>query len=330
MRNNRSSVTLLTAACTLALCALCATPSQAQQFTLPIYPQLTEPVADDLGGMSCLDSVVEEELNGGQSDPDALKDLFETGPSETGKDDEHRPDVKQPLPDNYPLDGDPLARATNEKQSFQWRAALSESYRFLLIMHAFRLGTEPSTRKDLRGPFFKDYFTSVRNLRGWRDGDEFLVNYIGHPIQGAVSGFIQIHNDPKGINQEVGINNKQYWVSRLKAMGWATISSLNFEIGPLSEASLGNVGLAPSKKSNHPMSYVDFVVTPVLGTAWLVGEDVLDRYLIRYIEDRTTNRAARALARCFLNPSRSFANMLRGKWFWHRDERSLKATSPIF
>jgi hypothetical protein len=58
----------------------------------------------------------------------------------------------------------------------------------------------------MKGPFWKDYFNSVGNLRGWGDGDEFLVNYIGHQMEGAVAGFIQIQNDPKGKRQEVGFN----------------------------------------------------------------------------------------------------------------------------
>ena len=57
-----------------------------------------------------------------------------------------------------------------------------------LIQHAFRLTTESGTRADLKGPFFKDYFKALKSLRGWNDGDPFLVNYIGHPMQGSVLG----------------------------------------------------------------------------------------------------------------------------------------------
>jgi len=208
--------------------------------------------------------------------------------------------------------------------SFRWDSAIKQSMLFLAISHAFRFATEPSTRADMKGPFWRDYFRSVGNLRGWGDGDEFLVNYIGHPLEGAVAGYIQIQNDPKGRWQEVGFN-KGYWLSRLKALGWAAAFSTQYEIGLLSEASLGNVGLKPSDKSNHPMGYIDLVVTPVMGTAWLVGEDLLDRYVIRYIESKVRNRAVRAIVRSFLNPSRSFANMHRGKLFWRRDDRPLRA-----
>jgi hypothetical protein len=35
------------------------------------------------------------------------------------------------------------------------------------------------------------------------------------------------------------------------------------------------------------MAYVDLVVTPVAGTGWLVGEDMLDHFLIRRLEDKS-------------------------------------------
>lgn len=187
-------------------------------------------------------------------------------------------------------------------------------------MHVFRIATEPSSRTDLAGRFFPEYFASVSHLRGWRDGDEFYVNYLGHPLEGAVSGFIRIQNDSEGVKQEVG-RNKDYWRSRLKALGWAALVSAQFEIGPFSEASLGNVGLRPSEKSPHPMGYVDLVVTPTIGMGWLVSEDLIDRYLIRKLEKRTDNRVLRALIRSFPNPCRSFANFMRLKPAWYRDDR---------
>jgi hypothetical protein len=225
-----------------------------------------------------------------------------------------------PLPDKS-LDSYLDIELPNKHAGFQWGAAITQSLAYLAIAHAWRLAWEPSTRADLKGKFFPEYARSLRNLRGWRDGDEAFVNYLGHPMGGASMGFIQIQNDPKGIRQVVGLKNGEYWKSRLKAFGWSMIWSLQFEIGPFSEASIGNVGLYASKKSNHPMAYVDIVVTPVLGTGWIVGEDLLDRYLIRYIESRTRNRTYIALARSFINPTRAWSNMLRGKWFWYRDDR---------
>ena len=114
---------------------------------------------------------------------------------------------------------------------------------------------------------------------------------------------------------------KQYWSSRLKAMGWAALFSTQFELGPISEASVGNVGLTPRRQAKNPMAWVDLVVTPTVGTAWLVGEDILDRYLVRRVENNSSSRVVRAFARSFLNPSRSMSNMLRLKVPWYRDDR---------
>ena len=174
----------------------------------------------------------------------------------------------------------------------------------------------------MRGPFFKDYFNTLKRVHGWEDGNGFVVNYIGHAMEGAISGYIQIQNDPKG-NQELSMG-KTYWSSRLKAMGWAALFSTQFELGPISEASLGNVGLKSRGKAKNPMAWVDIVVTPTVGTAWLVGEDILDHYLVRRVENNSSNRLVRALARSFFNPSRSLANMLRLKVPWYRDNRTLE------
>ena len=207
-----------------------------------------------------------------------------------------------------------------ENAGFQWQSALRQSLYFLGIQHAFRLATEEGTRADLKGPFFKDYVKSLKSLRGWEDGDGFLVNYIGHPMMGSVSGYIQVQNDPRGIRQELSLD-KAYWKSRLKAFGWSFLYSTQFELGPVSEATLGNIGIRPYGDRKHPMAYVDLVITPAVGTAWLVGEDALDKYLIRFIDERVKNRTLHALLRSFLNPTRSMANVLRGKHPWYRDDR---------
>ena len=63
------------------------------------------------------------------------------------------------------------------------------SGRFLAVEHAFRLATEPGTRDGLKGKFFGNYARAVGSIHGWSDGDEFYVNYVGHPAQGSVAGF---------------------------------------------------------------------------------------------------------------------------------------------
>ena len=207
-----------------------------------------------------------------------------------------------------------------EANGFRWGSAAGQSMFFLGVMHGLRLAFDPGSRDGMRGPFFKDYFNTVKRLQGWGDGNPFVVNYVGHAMEGAISGYIQIQNDPKG-NQELSMR-RTYWSSRLKAMGWAALFSTQFELGPISEASLGNVGLKPRRQAKNPMAWVDIVVTPTVGTAWLVGEDILDHYLVRRVENNSSSRLLRRLARSFFNPSRSLSNMLRLKVPWYRDNRT--------
>jgi hypothetical protein len=202
-----------------------------------------------------------------------------------------------------------------DSEGFQWKPALVQSAVFLGLQHSFRFATEPDTRESLRGPFVRDYLRSVGNISGWRDRDPAFVNYVGHPIQGAVSGYIAVQNDPQYRKAEFGMT-KQYWASRFRAMAFSAAYSLQFEIGPVSEASLGNVQMERER------GVVDWVVTPTLGTAWMIAEDAVDKYLVRRIEGSTDNAVLRILARGWLNPTRSFSNMLRLKVPWHRDDRN--------
>jgi len=215
-------------------------------------------------------------------------------------------------PANDPL---PLASPQTTETAVDWRAVVQQSAMFTGMQHAFRLRTEPGTRSGLKGPFWHGYVQSIDNLHGWGDGDPHYVNYVGHPIQGAVSGFIYIQNDPQARLMRFG-RDPRYWRSRLKAMGVAWTYSTWFEIGPVSEASIGNI------QSKRPQQgFVDHVVTPLVGTGWLVAEDFLDEKLILAFERRFENKWARMMMRSWLNPSRSFSNALRFKVPWYRDSR---------
>jgi len=201
-----------------------------------------------------------------------------------------------------------------------WSRTVGQGLIFLGIMHTYRLIIEPDTRHALSGKFWHDYINSISQLRGWSDGDSFITNFVGHPMMGAAAGRILIQNDPRGRALDFAFS-KEYLKSRLKAFGFATIFSTQFEIGLISEGTIGNA--TPNQYTNHPFSYQDFIITPTVGTAWLVGEDLVDKYLVRQIEQWTTNRIIRCIARGALNPARGFANMLRLKTPWYRDGRPL-------
>ncbi len=125
-------------------------------------------------------------------------------------------------------------------------------------------------------------------------------------------GFIQIQNDPKGLRQQFGTSG-DYWRSRMKAMAWSAAWSTQFEIGPISQASIGNVGLKGKQ------TWEDILVTPTLGTAMLISEDAIDRFIMKRIERSTDNFYAIIFSRMLLSPTRTIANLFRFKTPWYRD-----------
>ena len=199
-----------------------------------------------------------------------------------------------------------------------WKGAIADSIRLLMIEHSTRIAFQSKTRRELGGPFFKDYRRAVRTPDTWNDGDSWPINYIGHPIHGAASGFIWLDHEDGSHDPGLGFS-KAYWASRGRATAWAAGYSLQFEFGPFSEASLGNVGLRPGTTG-----WVDHVVTPVGALGFMVAEDAIDRYLIVRIESWTQNRILRAIARIGLNPSRSLSSAAQGRMPWFRSVRPLQ------
>jgi hypothetical protein len=203
---------------------------------------------------------------------------------------------------------------TAESDRFHWRPALGESMLYTGIMHAFRFTTEAGTRDALNGPWFNNWMSSVSEIRGWDDHDPFITNDLAHPMEGAIFGFIQQQNDPRYRKVMWG-SGRDYWISRLRAMSFSAIMSTQWKIGPASEASLGNVQL------HEPGGFTDLVITPTVGIVWMMGEDIADRYVITGLENRTSNIPLILLARCFGNPSRTFANLMAFKPPWYRETR---------
>ena len=195
-----------------------------------------------------------------------------------------------------------------------WHHLFLSSGAFLAFSHAFRCATEQGTRDAFGGSFLDGYGISLGNMHGWADGDNFLVNYIGHPMEGSVTGYIWQHND-RAYRDVVFGKNARYWKAKLRSAAFSYVFSVQFEIGPVSEASLGHI------QASYPaQGFVDHVVTPAIGLGWTVVEDSLDRYVIRTIEGHSRNSYLRALSRG-LNPARSFANMFEGRYPWERDDR---------
>jgi hypothetical protein len=251
------------------------------------------PVSKAAGHISFDDSFV----------PHAEKPAFRFTPS--GVRDDLFSDTRRDQPDD-----DDAISLTSE--NFRWGSAVRQSLLLLGIQHGYALVFQEKTRLALKGKFFKDYIDSVKSLHGWDDGGRFFTNYIAHPMQGSLTGFIYIQNKPREMKLEFGASG-DYWRSRLMALAWSAAWSTQFELGPISQASIGNIGLKGKQ------AWVDIVITPTVGTALLITEDAIDRLLIKRIERAGANLYIRAIARMFLNPTRTLANLFRFKEPWYRD-----------
>ena len=224
----------------------------------------------------------------------------------------------------------------NAGERYHWGGLLAQSLFFNVIENGFRSASDDQIRNLLaHKPFWQDYVASIHqfNMRRWNDGDDFLVNYVGHPMQGAVAGFIEIQNDPNSREQEISAT-RAYWMSRFKAFLWATAYSTHSEISPLGEAGIGNEGgwtyplhchttrcTEPGtyKKYTNNTGWVDFIITPTVGSLWLIAEDTLDRFVSDWVQGGNRSRILPKILRGGLNPSRTMANALRFKAPWYRD-----------
>jgi len=198
-----------------------------------------------------------------------------------------------------------------QQEGYHWVGAISQTLLFTTIGHVFRVASEEKTRRELDGPFFSDWFKSAGSLfdSGWSDGGRDFTNYVVHPLSGAVYGHIYRQNHPQDRDIRISFG-KEYFVHMGKTTVFSFVGSLAWEIGPYSEASIGNVGLYNTPESQQ-MTWGDIVVTPLLGV-WgvMVIEDLLERYVIRKVEEKTANRWIKALVRIPLTPTRSAANLM--------------------
>jgi hypothetical protein len=210
---------------------------------------------------------------------------------------------------------------------FHWGSALRQEALHLASEQVWNLSNNYWVRYEtFHGPFIRDYFKAVEGFRfsRWNDDNPILDDYVGHPMMGAISGFIYIQNDPRSMSLELQ-NSRAYWMGRLRALAWSAAYSAQWKLGPISEASIGNTGAFDyydndAQKWTNGTGVVGLVTTPVGGLLWMLWEDAVDRHWIKKWEKRSNNRAY-LLAISGLNPCRSFANLLRLKAPWYRDSR---------
>src|SRR5208283_415732 len=231
-----------------------------------------------------------------------------------------------------------IASMPPRTEGFHWRRALTESFTFLVIEQAYVVHTDFNWVVSENGvPFnhyWRDYMQSLSTWThsGWNDGDPNWFGYVGHPIQGALTGFIQIQNDPRSEKLEFS-RTKAYWWSRFKAGLWNAAYSTQWNLGPVSEVTVEKYGTKDRPPNTYAGIYpcfrhcltgvgqIDIVMTPLGGTGWLIGEDFLDQKVVRRVESSTRNPLLIDAARVALNPIRAGANMLHGEHPWYRASR---------
>jgi hypothetical protein len=219
---------------------------------------------------------------------------------------------------------------------YDWRGLLAQSLFFNVVENSFRAASDDQIRLMLaKKPLWHDYFASTKqfNMRRWNDGDDFLVNYVGHPLQGSVADFIFIQNDPVGRQLEIS-SNPLYWKSRFHAFLWSLAYSTHSEISFLGEAGIGNEGgwtypircktagcpqWHPGWHYTNNTGWVDFTITPTVGFLWMLAEDSLDRFVSDHFQGGDRFNLGLAFMRGAVNPSRTFANLMRLHAPWYRD-----------
>jgi hypothetical protein len=220
---------------------------------------------------------------------------------------------------------------------YHWRGLLLQTIEFNVIENSWRLASDSGMRDQIsHKPYWHDYVTSLKqwNMRRWNDGDDFLVNYVGHPMQGAVSSFIEIQNSP--VDSRIRWGGEGYAKSRFKGFLWAIVFSTYEKVGPTGESGVGNnggftygtkcfelcrpgVNFLPGDHYTNNTGWVDFIITPTVGMLWVFAEDFLDKDVSSRIPNSGRTHNASRIVHGALNPSRTFANFLRWRNPWYRD-----------
>jgi hypothetical protein len=265
-------------------------------------------------------------------------------PGSSGSESSSHPAVASPV-----LAGSVQSTTTPLPTKWNWKASTLQSFEFTMFNHVWRAAWDPSLRYQLaHKPFYHDWFASYGgyNLHRWGDGDDFVVNYVGHPLQGAVTSRNYLINDPRS---HVQISkNRNYWVPLAWSTLWSAVWQVQWKVGPFSETSFGNAGgweyvpgcgtdLACLHNPKYPKpptnntGLTDWISTPLIGDAWVLAEDTLDRFVVVPIARNHRILGGRILRAC-LEPSRDFAAVFAGKLVWDlpQAENNFVVQSPTF
>jgi len=218
----------------------------------------------------------------------------------------------------------------NEPHGIQWRPLILQELLLVGVEHGFRLATEAKTRRELDGPFFADWAKIISNTQWnrWSDGDKWFTSYVAHPANGAVAAWIYRQNDTRARYLEQDFHNPAYRNTLLRSFAVATVTAVLWKIGPISEATIGHVGLYPTVnkwglpiRDGNRSGLNDYVTNEVGGIPLMICEDWLDRHVARPLEGHIYGRAPIDAIRLFTSPTRSFANLMAFHRPWFRENR---------
>jgi hypothetical protein len=207
--------------------------------------------------------------------------------------------------------------------------AVGETFEFLSICMLVDAAMDSHLRDSFtfdmsHGVFWRNYFKTLEHFRysNYNDDDSVLTTYLGHPMQGSVYDFVWIENNPRIRALEFS-NTKQYWNSRLWAMIPCTFFSVEWLLGPLSESSIGNQGYGSYYDPiihgrTNGTGFGDFVITPIGGFLWTVGEDWLDLHVGKRMRARSRSKGTLFLS-ALVTPTKSGAKILQFQAPWSRD-----------
>jgi hypothetical protein len=230
------------------------------------------------------------------------------------------------------IDQPPCMHAENPERACKtkWRNVLLQATAFNAFENIGNAYTGYWYRwNSTQGKWFQRYPASVMgfNYSKWSDDDPVMDDYVGHPIMGSITNYIYLRNDPHGNYLEFE-NSSRYWKSRLRATAFSALYSAEWKIGPLGEAGVGFSGdhyFWDKKKYTNGTGLVDFFVTPIGGLLWTIGEDYLDKHLVKQLE-QTPHNPVYLTALSFLTPTHGWANLMALKAPWHRENRRVHST----
>lgn len=208
--------------------------------------------------------------------------------------------------------------------SVEWRHYLNQEFLEVSFQMGERLATEGKTRTELHGPYFKDWFYVVTHYRYtvWNDGDKFFTSNIGHPAQGAIIESIFWQNDDRVRFAEQDLRDPAYRMALFEAALVCTADAVQWKIGPISEATIGHVGLpTPEQGYRNRTGMNDMVMNETAGTVMFAGFQWLDKNVEAPLERKIENKLAINTLRIFTDPSGSMANVFRFRAPWYRDDR---------